>query len=160
MAALANHRKRRKVKQIMKKHKTFMQRKEDVERNWHQVDVKGQILGRIATEIAKLLIGKDKPTYTPHVDAGDYVVVINAKHVELTRKKADKKVYRWHTGFPGGLKERGFKEMLETHPDRIIREAVKGMLPTNKFRKKRLARLKIYAGEEHSHQSQIKQSQT
>ncbi len=135
-----------------------MQRKEDVVRDWHQVDVKGQVLGRIAAEIAKLLIGKDKPTYTPHVDAGDYVVVTNAQQVELTRKKANKKVYRWYTGHPGGLKEKSFKELIESDPDKIIREAVKGMLPKNKFRKKRLARLKVYPGEEHSHQSQIKQS--
>lgn len=142
----------------MKKHKTFMQRKEDVQREWHQVDVKGRVLGQAATEIAQLLIGKNKPTYTPHVDAGDCVVVTNAKLVELTRKKADKKVYRWYTGHPGGLKEISFKEMLSTKPDRVIRRAVKGMLPDNKFRKPRLSRLKVYAGEEHPHQSQIKEN--
>lgn len=140
----------------MKKNKTFMQRKEDVSRDWHLVDVKGKVLGRAATEIAQLLIGKHKPTYTPHVDAGDYVVVINAKKVELTRDKANKKVYRRYTGFPGGLKERSFQEMLDMYPEKIIHRAVKNMLPSNKFRKSRLARLKVYPGSEHPHQSQIK----
>ena len=140
----------------MKMNKTFMHRKEDVTRDWQVVNVKNKILGRVATEIAEILIGKNKPTYTPHVDGGDFVVVINAKHVALTRGKADKKVYRWHTGFPGGLKERSFKDMKANHPDKIIVHAVNNMLPKNKFRKNRLARLKVYAETQHPHQLQIK----
>ncbi len=142
----------------MKQYKTFMQRKEDVIRQWHLVDVDDQVLGRIATDIAELLIGKHKPTYTPHIDGGDYVVVINAQQVALTRNKENKKVYRWHTGYPGGLKEMSFKKMLAKHPDRVIMRAVKNMLPKNKHRKKRLARLKVYASDEHPYQEQIIQS--
>ena len=138
-----------------KKQQTFMQRKEDVTREWHLVDVKGKILGRVATEIAELLIGKHKPTYTPHTDAGDYVVVTNAAEVELTRGKEDKKVYRWHTGFPGGLKERTFKEMQRKHPEEIIRRAVINMLPKNRLRSDRMARMKIYQDEDHKHESQL-----
>lgn len=130
-----------------------MQRKEDVERKWHLVDVQGQILGRTATEIAELLIGKHKPTYTPHVDAGDYVVVVNAAEVELSRDKANKKVYHWYTGFPGGLRQKKFKDMLQDKPTEVIRRAVINMLPKNKMRKRRMARLKIYPGSEHPHQA-------
>jgi large subunit ribosomal protein L13 len=140
---------------MKKKQKTFMLRKEDVTREWHLVDVKDQILGRIATEIAEKLIGKHKPTYTPHTDGGDYVVVINAREVALTRGKEDKKVYRWHTDFPGGLKERTFRQMMDKHPEEVIRLAVKNMLPKNKMRADRLARLKIYPDAEHQHQSQL-----
>jgi len=140
----------------MKTNKTYSQRKEDVNRDWHLVDVKGKVLGRIATKIAVQLIGKNKATYTPHTDAGDYVVVVNAKKVELTRGKKDKKMYRWHTGFPGGLKEMVFSDMIQRKPEEVIRRAVKNMLPKNKLRKDRMARLKIYAAEEHPHKSQIK----
>lgn len=132
-----------------------MLRKEDVTREWHLVDVKEQILGRIATQIAEKLIGKDKPTYTPHTDAGDFVVVINASKVALSRGKELKKTYRWHTGFPGGVKERTFQEMLDKHPERVILQAVKNMLPKNKLQRDRLARLKIYPGPEHQHESQL-----
>ena len=134
---------------------TFMQRKEDVTRAWHLVDVKDQVLGRIATEIAVKLIGKNKPTYTPHTDAGDFVVVINARDVQVTRGKELKKMYRRHSGFPGGLHERSFAEMIEKHPEEVIRLAVVNMLPNNKLRDRRMARLKIYAGPEHEHQSQL-----
>lgn len=133
-----------------------MQNKKDIVRNWHLVDVKGRILGRVATEIAEMLIGKNKITFTPHVDNGDCVVVINAGEVELSRNKADKKVYRWHTGFPGGLKERKFKDMLAQKPEFIIQRAVKNMLPKNKMRDRRMTRLKIYAGDEHPHQTHFK----
>lgn len=132
-----------------------MQRQEDVTREWHLVDVQDKILGRVATEIAELLIGKAKATYTPHTDGGDYVVVINANQVALTRGKEDKKMYRWHTGFVGGLKERTFKEMLRKHPEEIIRRAVINMLPKNKLRSQRMARLKIYADANHNHDSQL-----
>ena len=135
--------------------KTFIQRKEDVTRQWHLVDVKGKVLGRIATEIAVKLIGKDKPTYTPHTDAGDYVVVINAREVAVTRGKETKKIYYRHSGFPGGLNERTFAEMIEKHPEEVIRLAVVNMLPKNRLRSQRMARLKINAGPEHSHESQL-----
>lgn len=132
-----------------------MQRREDVTRNWHLVDVKGKILGRSATAIAQKLIGKHKPTYTPHTDAGDYVVVVNAREVALTRGKENKKQYYSHSGFPGGLKQRSFAEMIQKHPEEVIRLAVQNMLPKNRLRNDRLARLKIYAGPEHAHQSQL-----
>jgi large subunit ribosomal protein L13 len=135
--------------------KTFMQRKEDVKRAWHLVDVKGKILGQVATTIAVKLIGKDKPTYTPHTDAGDYVVVINASLVAVTRDKADKKMYRQHSIYPGGLHERTFREMIEKHPEEVIRRAVVNMLPKNRLRDLRMARLKIYADANHNHASQL-----
>lgn len=132
-----------------------MQRKEDVTREWHVVDVKGQILGQVATDIAEKLIGKNKPTFTPHVDGGDYVVVTNAKLVTVTRGKELTKVYYRHSGFPGGLKQRTFEEMIQKNPEEVIRLAVKNMLPKNRLRDVRLARLKIYADAEHKHESQL-----
>ncbi|HEX9817827.1 MAG TPA: 50S ribosomal protein L13 [Patescibacteria group bacterium] len=140
---------------MKKNQKTFMQRKEDVTRKWHVIDVEGKILGRQATKIAEKLIGKDKPTYTPHTDAGDFVVVVNASKVALSRGKEMKKTYVWHTGFPGGVKQRTFQEMLAKHPEKIILLAVKNMLPKNKLQRNRLARLKIYSGAEHKHDSQL-----
>lgn len=139
----------------MKKQQTFMQRKEDVTREWHLVDVKDQVLGRIATGIAKLLIGKDKPTFTPHTDGGDYVVVINAKQVVVTRGKELTKMYYRHSGFPGGLTQRTFEEMIQKNPEEVIRLAVKNMLPKNRLQDERMARLKIYADAEHKHESQL-----
>lgn len=133
--------------------KTYMQKTAEVKREWHQLDAQGQILGRLATQIATRLMGKDKPTYTPHIDGGDYVVVINAAQIELSRDKEIKKVYRHHTGFLGGLKEIPFAQQKAEHPDRIIRDAVKTMLPDNKLRGPRLARLKIFAGSEHPHKT-------
>jgi len=136
--------------------KTYMQSHTKVEREWHLIDLSDHIVGRIATKIAGLLIGKHKPTYTPHVDGGDYVVVINAEKLKLTRNKNVKKLYRWHTGYPGGLKERNFNEMMAKHPEEVIRRAVINMLPKNRTRKNRMARLKIYVGDKHNHQSQLK----
>ena len=133
-----------------------MQSHTKVEREWHLIDLSDHIVGRIATKIAGLLIGKHKPTYTPHVDGGDYVVVINAEKLKLTRNKNVKKLYRWHTGYPGGLKERNFNEMMAKHPEEVIRRAVINMLPKNRTRKNRMARLKIYVGDKHNHQSQLK----
>lgn len=132
-----------------------MQRTEDVVREWHVVDVKNQILGRVATDIATKLMGKHKPTYTPHTDAGDYVVVLNASEVKLTRNKPLTKTYSRHSGYPGGLKTRTFTEMQEKHPEEVIRLAVINMLPKNRLRKNRMIRLKIYPGAEHPHQSQM-----
>lgn len=140
----------------MKKYRTFSQRKEDVKRDWHEVDAKGQVLGRLATEIAEKLIGKHKVTYTPHIDSGDYVVVTNAELIEVTRNKANNKIYYWHTGFPGGLKQRTFAEMIKRNPEKVIVRAVKNMLPKNRLRKDRLARLKVVVGSEHPHKGAIK----
>jgi large subunit ribosomal protein L13 len=134
--------------------KTFMQRKEDVQRDWYVVDATGKTLGRLASEIAKILMGKHKPTYTPHVDGGDFVVVVNAEKVFVTGKKLDKKVYYWHTGYPGGLKQATLRELLQKKPEEVIRLAVRGMLPKNKLRDRRMKRLKVYAGPEHPHKAQ------
>ncbi|RUM91255.1 MAG: 50S ribosomal protein L13 [Thermovibrio sp.] len=134
--------------------KTFMQRKEDVQRDWYVVDATGKTLGRLASEIAKILMGKHKPTYTPHVDGGDFIVVVNAEKVFVTGKKLDKKVYYWHTGYPGGLKQATLRELLQKKPEEVIRLAVRGMLPKNKLRDRRMKRLKVYAGSEHPHKAQ------
>jgi len=134
--------------------KTFMQRKEDVQREWYLVDATGKTLGRLASEIAKILMGKHKPTYTPHVDGGDFVVVVNAEKIHATGKKLDKKIYYRHTGYPGGLKETTLREMLQKKPEEVIRLAVRGMLPKNKLRDRRMKRLKVYAGPEHPHKAQ------
>lgn len=139
----------------MKNQKTYSQRKEDVERKWHLVDVEGKVLGRVATDIALKLQGKHKPTYTPHTDAGDYVVVTNAKKVAVTGKKVTDKIYYSHTGFPGGIKNRTFGEMLERNPEKIIEKAVFNMLPKNRLRSDRMARLKIYVDANHNHESQL-----
>ncbi len=134
--------------------KTFMQRKEDVQREWFLVDATGKTLGRLASEIAKILMGKHKPTCTPHVDGGDFVVVVNAEKIHATGKKLDKKIYYKHTGYPGGLKETTLREMLQKKPEEVIRLAVRGMLPKNKLRDRRMKRLKVYAGPEHPHKAQ------
>jgi large subunit ribosomal protein L13 len=134
--------------------KTFMERKEDVQRKWYIVDVKDKVLGRMATKIAMILKGKTKASYTPHIDTGDFVIVINAAQVKLTGKKAEKKVYRWHTFFPGGLKEQSFQEMIAKHPERVIELAVKGMLPKGKLGKSMGMKLKVYKGADHPHKAQ------
>ena len=134
--------------------KTFMQRKEDVQREWYLVDATGKTLGRLASEIAKILMGKHKPTYTPHVDGGDFVVVVNAEKIHATGKKLNQKIYYRHTGYPGGLKEITLREMLQKKPEEVIRLAVRGMLPKNKLRDRRMKRLKVYAGPEHPHKAQ------
>lgn len=125
-----------------------------VDRKWHLVDATGQVLGRMATRIALLLMGKRKPGYSPHLDLGDFVVVINAEKVKVTGKKLKDKIYYHHSGYPGGLKQRTFKELLEKHPERIIELAVKRMLPKNRLGRKMLKRLKVYKGPEHPHQAQ------
>jgi large subunit ribosomal protein L13 len=134
--------------------RTFMQRKEDVQRDWYLVDATGKTLGRLASEIAKILMGKHKPTYTPHVDGGDFVVVVNAEKIHVTGKKLDKKIYYKHTLYPGGLKETPLRKMLQEKPEEVIRLAVRGMLPKNKLRDRRMKRLKVYAGPEHPHKAQ------
>lgn len=136
--------------------KTYMQKTAEVERQWHLVDVKGKVLGRVSTEIAQYLMGKLKPTYTPHIDSGDYVVVINATKVELTRNKEQKKIYRRVSQRPGGMKEISYERMMKEHPERIIQRAVKNMLPKNKLRADRMNRLKVFPGAEHPYQKQVK----
>ncbi len=144
----------------MKKQTSYMQRTQDVKRQWQLVDVKGQVLGRVATQIATMLTGKNKTTYTPHVDGGDYVVVINAAQVELTRNKEEKKLYRWHTGFPGGLREMLFSDMMKRDPSRVIQKAVYNMLPKNRLRNQRMTRLKIFVADQHPYQDQLTVSQS
>jgi large subunit ribosomal protein L13 len=134
--------------------KTYSAKKEDVKRDWHLIDVEGKVLGRVAVEIAKRLRGKHKPIYTPHVDTGDFVVVINADKISLTGKKLTDKVYYHHTGYPGGLKEITAEKMLQEKPENILRIAVRGMLPKNSIGRKMLTKLKIYKGSEHPHEAQ------
>src|SRR5271167_1635711 len=116
--------------------------------NWFVIDANGQVLGRLATKIARVLIGKDKPSYTPFLDSGDHVIVINAERVKLTGNKIDQKVYRHHSGYPGGLKEISVRALLERRPEEVVREAVLGMLPKNKLRARRAKKLRVYAGSE------------
>lgn len=127
-------------------------------RKWWLVDARDRVVGRLATRIATILMGKSKPTYTPHIDDGDFVVLINADKVRLTGKKADAKIYYHHSFYPGGLKEVPFKRMLERHPERIMFLAVKNMLPKNKLRAPRLKRFKIYASALHPHEAQNPQT--
>lgn len=134
--------------------KTFSQKPADIARRWILIDARDASLGRLSTTIASYLTGKYKPTYTPHVDGGDYVVVINAANTVVTGYKETDKYYYRHSGFPGGIKETQFKEMREHHPERIIEEAVKGMLPKNKLQAERLKRLRVFAGSEHAHTAQ------
>ena len=134
--------------------KTFSLKNSEVSREWVVFDASGKILGRFATKIADKLRGKDKPTFTPHVDGGDFVVVINADKVKVTGNKAEQKKYYKHSLYPGGLKEKSYKEVLDSTPERIIENAVKGMLPKNKLGKSIIKKLKVYSGSEHPHESQ------
>ncbi|MAW28022.1 MAG: 50S ribosomal protein L13 [Gammaproteobacteria bacterium] len=134
--------------------KTVSAKKETVRRDWYVVDATDKVLGRIATEIANRLRGKHKPEYTPHIDTGDYIVVVNADKVRVTGKKVTDKMYFRHTGYPGGIKETSFGKLMETHPERAIEIAVKGMMPRNKLSRAMLGKLKIYAGGEHPHTAQ------
>lgn len=134
--------------------KTYSQKPAEVTRKWYVVDATQAPLGRLATQVAKLLLGKDKPTFTPHVDGGDYVIVVNASKLVVTGDKLAKKVYYRHTHFPGGLKQRTLGEQLQQDPTVSIKKAVRGMLPVNKLRDGRLLRLKVYSGPEHEHEAQ------
>jgi large subunit ribosomal protein L13 len=131
-----------------------MARPLEVERRWYVVDAEGQTLGRLAAEIARVLRGKSKPQYTPHVDTGDFVVVVNAERIVVTGRKAEQKVYRRHSGYPGGLKTTSFEQLLERQPTEILRKAVKGMMPKTRLARQQLRKLKIYAGPEHPHAAQ------
>ena len=133
---------------------TYMQRKEDVVRNWYVVDAEGLTLGRLASEISRVLMGKNKPTYTPHIDCGDNVIVINAGKVNLTGKKLDNKIYYNHSGYTGGLRERTAREMKEKYPVEMIERAVKGMLPKGRLGRQMYKKLFVYEGSEHPHMAQ------
>jgi large subunit ribosomal protein L13 len=134
--------------------KTYSQKPTDVSRRWILVDASSAPLGRVATTIAKYLIGKYKPTYTPHVDGGDYVVVINAAQVVVTGEKETDKTYYHHSGYPGGIRDESLSELRTKYPERIVIEAVKGMIPRNKLAADRLARLRVFAGSDHTHAPQ------
>jgi large subunit ribosomal protein L13 len=134
--------------------KTYYPKAGDINREWYVVDAEGKNLGRLATQIAAVLIGKHKPTFTPGVDTGDFVVVVNCEKVVVTGKKMDDKMYYRHSGYPGGLKETNLKTLLGTFPDRVITSAVWGMLPHNKLGRALLKKLKVYAGPEHPHDAQ------
>ena len=140
--------------------KTFVQKKEAVRRQWHVVDADGQVLGRLATRVARLLIGKHKPDFTPHVDAGDHVVVVNARGIRVTGKKRTDKIYYRHSFFAGGLKSRTYEETVTRFPTRPLELAVKRMLPKNRQQSPRMRRLHIYVGPEHKHQAQLGRAET
>jgi large subunit ribosomal protein L13 len=134
--------------------KTYVATPADRQRDWYVVDAEGQTLGRLATRIADTLRGKRKPEYTPHVDTGDFVVVVNAEKIRVTGKKLEQKRYWRHSGYPGGIKSRTLAEMLDRRPEEVIRKAVKGMLPRNRLARRQLTKLKVYAGPDHPHAAQ------
>jgi len=144
---------------MIKRFKTYLAKPSDVKPNWQVIDASGQTLGRLASRISLTLQGKDKPTYTPHVLTGDHVVVINAEKVRVTGNKMTQKMYYRHSGYVGNLKQQSLDKLLQTHPDHVIRLAVKGMLPTNKLGREMLGRLRIFAGESHKHEAQVAKSQ-
>jgi large subunit ribosomal protein L13 len=134
--------------------RTFMAKEADLDKTWYVIDAAGQRLGRLATQVAKVLRGKHKPEFTPHIDSGDYVIVINADKVELTGNKLEKKIYYRHSQYPGGLKTRPASDMLARHPEKVIELAVRGMLPHNCLGRRQLSKLKVYAGPNHPHAAQ------
>ncbi|MCL2111840.1 MAG: 50S ribosomal protein L13 [Clostridiales bacterium] len=133
---------------------SFIAKPHEVERKWYVVDAEGKTLGRLASEIAAILRGKKKPIYTPHVDTGDYVIVINAEKVEVTGKKRQEKIYKRYTGYPGGLREITFDKLLARKPEQIVRHAVKGMMPSGRLGRQMYKKLKVYVGAEHPHTAQ------
>jgi large subunit ribosomal protein L13 len=134
--------------------KTFMAKAEEVKRKWYVVDAEGKVLGRLASEVAKILSGKHKPTFTPHTDTGDNVIVLNIDKVVLTGKKLDQKMYRYHTLHPGGFKEIQYRKLMDQKPEKAFELAVKGMLPKNSLGRAMFRKLKVYQGSEHTHQAQ------
>jgi large subunit ribosomal protein L13 len=134
--------------------KTYTAKKGEIAREWYLVDADGQTLGRLATRIADMLRGKNKPEYTPHVDTGDFVVVVNAEKIHVTGNKLDQKRYYRHSGYPGGLRSRTLREQLDRRPTEVLRKAVKGMLPKNRLARQQITKLKIYVGPEHPHEAQ------
>ena len=136
---------------VVKPMSTTIAQPAEVEHDWYVLDAEGQTLGRLSTRIAQVLRGKHKPIFTPHVDTGDYVVVVNAEKIKLTGRKLDQKFYHTYSGYPGGLKSTSAREVLATHPERLIQSAVKGMLPKNRLNRQVFKKLKVYAGAEHPH---------
>ncbi|MDD3965988.1 MAG: 50S ribosomal protein L13 [Candidatus Neomarinimicrobiota bacterium] len=134
--------------------RTFSAKPADIKQDWYIVDAEGVVLGRLASQVAQILRGKHKPIFTPHIDTGDFVIVINAEKVRLTGTKEEKKSYFHHTGYPGGGRFNSYKEMIAKHPERVIEKAVKGMIPHNRLGRQILKKLKVYAGEEHPHAAQ------
>ncbi|AHM55525.1 50S ribosomal protein L13 [Peptoclostridium acidaminophilum DSM 3953] len=134
--------------------KSYVAKPSEVQRKWYVVDAKGKTLGRLTSQIAMVLMGKNKPTYTPHVDGGDFVIVLNAGEVKLTGKKLDQKLYRYHTGYVGNLQEIPYRRMMAEKPEEVIMHAVKGMLPKNKLRSRMMTRLRVYTGSVHDHEAQ------
>ena len=134
--------------------KTYSAKPGEIERQWYVVDAEGKTLGRLATQIADVLRGKRKAAYTPHVDTGDFVIVVNAEKIQVTGNKLDQKRYYRHSGYPGGLRSRTLREQLERRPTEVLRVAVKGMLPKNRLARQQITKLKIYAGPEHPHEAQ------
>jgi large subunit ribosomal protein L13 len=134
--------------------KTYSPKKKELEKKWYIVDAKGKTLGRMSTEIAKVLRGKQKPLFAPHVDCGDFVIVINAKDIKVTGDKLNSKFYYRHSGYPGALKKKPLKDLLDEKPSEVVKKAVAGMIPGNKLKKEVLMKLKIYEGEEHPHEAQ------
>lgn len=134
--------------------KTYLPKVDEIERKWYVVDAEGQVLGRLASRIASILMGKEKPWYTDFLETGDFIIVVNADKVKLTGKKWEKKNYYSHSGYPGGLKQITAKELRDKHPERLLKLAVKGMLPKNKLGRRMLKKLKVYAGSEHPHRAQ------
>lgn len=133
---------------------SFIAKPHEIERKWYVIDAEGKTLGRMATEAASILRGKKKPIYTPHVDCGDYVIIINADKVEVTGKKRKEKIYTRHTGYPGGRRDVTFEELMKKHPTEVVRHAVKGMMPKGKLGRQMYKKLKVYAGPEHGHEAQ------
>jgi large subunit ribosomal protein L13 len=134
--------------------KTSSAKPHEIERKWFVIDAQGQTLGRLATRVATVLRGKHKPIYTPHIDCGDYVIVVNAEKINVTGQKLDQKIYYRHSGYPGGLKQVTLRRQLQTHPERVIEAAVRGMLPKNRLGRKMFRKLKVYDGPNHPHQAQ------
>jgi len=135
--------------------KTYSPSATEIKREWQVFDASGQVLGRLASQVAKLLMGKHKSIYTPHLDTGDYVMVLNAAKVELSGKKANQKIYYRHSGYPGGLKEITFRELFSKYPTRVVEAAVKGMLPKSRLGRAMFKKLRVYAGSEHPHHAQV-----
>jgi large subunit ribosomal protein L13 len=134
--------------------RTFTAKTAEIEREWYVVDAEGQTLGRLASRIAPIIKGKHKPIYTPHLDCGDYVIIINAAKVRVTGQKMEQKFYYRHSGYPGGIKSISLRDQLATYPERVLQSAVKGMLPKNKLGRRMIKKLKIYAGDSHPHEAQ------
>ena len=135
--------------------KTYSTKAKDVERQWHVIDASGKTLGKLATQVANLLMGKHKPTFVPYLDTGDFVIVLNATKIKVTGKKPKQKTYYRHSGYPGGIKAETYEEMMAAHPTRVIEHAVKGMLPHNRLGRAMFKKLKVYAGDSHPHQAQV-----